>query len=147
MPISPTEFIGKKGAIEVLCEINPAGSRFQELTEGVSISRPTLSNRLAEGREASLLDTEAVAGKRGTTHRHVLTPRGATVRMLLFEQNVESSYKQYRTARLQFEKNKDKFREFLRQNTPNLSLEEQNHENYQTLLQRSNLSHMVEDDS
>jgi DNA-binding HxlR family transcriptional regulator len=102
MPISIDEYLSLKGSVELLCEINPHGSRFEALLAELPITRPTLTDRLAQGREASLLDREAVSGELGTTHTHVLSPKGATIRLWLDDNGVTVGYERYNQARKEF---------------------------------------------
>ncbi|WP_152417817.1 hypothetical protein [Haloferax mucosum] len=146
MPLSTRAYLSRKGTLELLCEINPAGSRFDDLVDELSISRPTLATRITEGSELSLIEQKAVSGERGTTHKHVLTPRGATLRVRMFEEGLVLSYRQYKNARKQFEENSERFTDSIFENPPNLSDEKRNQENLQTILQRSRLSHLIEDE-
>lgn len=102
MPLSINEYLAQKGATELLCEIDPHGSGFEELKAELPISGPTLSNLLAQGREMALFTTEAVSGKRGTTHNHVLAPQGATLRLWLDDNGVTAGYQRYKQARKAF---------------------------------------------
>ncbi|WP_139175841.1 hypothetical protein [Halobellus clavatus] len=138
MSLSVREFLTKQGAIELLCEINPFGSRFEELLEEVSISRPTLTNRLAEGREVGFFDLEAVSGDRGTTHAHVLTPKGATARNRLYEIGAVSSYRQYKNARKYFDEMKEEFIISLEEKTPYFNNESVNRDNWREVRNREN---------
>lgn len=145
MTLSARAYLSRKGTIELLCEINPEGSQFEELVAEVPVSRPTLSKRLAEGREVALLERQSISGERGTTHKHTLTPRGATVRMRLFERGLVLDYQQYKQARKQFKTSSDEFQQTIHTNLLNLSDEETNKQNLQTLLQRNGLTDMVEE--
>lgn len=102
MPYSIDEYLSLKGAVELICEIDPYGSRFDDLVAELPISRPTVSNRLAEGREASILEVEAISGEQGTTHKHVLTEKGALVRLELEKNGTVVAWESYKQARRQF---------------------------------------------
>lgn len=145
MTLSASDYLSNKGAIELLCEISPEGTRFEELVSEVPVSRPTLSKRLAEGREVSLLKRQPITGEQGTTHEHTLTPRGATVRVRLFEQGLVLEYQQYKQALKQFKTSTEEFQQAIKTNPPNLGNEEANMQNLQTILQRNALSDMVEE--
>lgn len=145
MSLSTRAYLSRKGTVELLCEINPEGSRFEELVDEVPVSRPTLSKRLAEGREVSILERQPITGAQGTTHEHNLTPRGATVRMRLFEQGLVLEFQQYKQARKQFKASSDEFQQEMTSNPLNLSDEDANKRNLQTLLQRNALSDMTEE--
>lgn len=102
MPDPTLEYLDRKGAIELLCEVKPGGSRFSELDDALPVSHQTLSRRLEEGRDASLLERKAISGHRGTTHTHLLTPRGAKLRLWWEERGLTASYQLYKKARQQF---------------------------------------------
>ncbi|WP_324759954.1 hypothetical protein [Haloarcula montana] len=140
MPLSTSEYLSRKGTIEVLCAISPSGSQFEELVTEVSISRPTVSQRLTEGQEVSLLHRKAVTRPNGTTHLHALTPRGATIRVRLFEQGTVLSYRQYNQARKEFNKSISEFHNSVDEHPPDLSDERANEQNLKTILQRDNIS-------
>ncbi|ELZ98077.1 hypothetical protein C440_02478 [Haloferax mucosum ATCC BAA-1512] len=64
----------------------------------------------------------------------------------MFEEGLVLSYRQYKNARKQFEENSERFTDSIFENPPNLSDEKRNQENLQTILQRSRLSHLIEDE-
>jgi DNA-binding HxlR family transcriptional regulator len=145
MTLSPSEYLSRKGTIELLCELSPEGSRFEELLDELPISRPTLSNRLTEGREVSFLEPRPIASEREGHQEYVFTPRGATIRVLLFQQGLVLEYQQYKLALKQFEAGCDKFKEGIETNPPNLGNSNLNEENLRTIIQRSDLSEMAEE--
>lgn len=120
MPFPVEAYLQQKGAIELLCELDPYGSRFEELLEDIPISRPTLSKRLAQAREASLLEREFETSGRGTTHRHVLTDKGAQLRLLLEDRGVTADYRNYKTAYNRFNERKASTRDYIQSNPPEL---------------------------
>lgn len=116
MSLSIEEYFSRKGAVELLCEIDPHGSQFNELASEMFISRPTLTDRLDEGIELSLFDSEAGSGNHGRTHMYVLAPKGATIRRLLEENGVVITYEQLKTLRQQFERTSSEFLEEMAEN-------------------------------
>lgn len=122
MPISIDEYLSQKGAVELLCEIDPHGSGFEELLAELPISRPTLTDRLAQGREASLLALEGISGERGATHQHVLSPQGATIRLWLDDNGVTTGYERYKQTRKEFHDQVEWTREEM--TDPRLSLDD-----------------------
>lgn len=103
MPLSTAEYLAQKGAVELICEIDPFGSRFDDLVEQIPVSRPTTSLRLEQGREAQLFERKALGGERGTTHLHVLTDKGARIRLLFDDNGVTADYRNYKTALRRFQ--------------------------------------------
>lgn len=102
MSLTIPDFLTKKGAVEVLCEIDPNGSRFKHLKRSVPVSHQTLSDRLDEGVEVSLLNRKIITTERGTGHTYTLTPQGATFRRYLEESATVIAYRQFKQTRTQF---------------------------------------------
>lgn len=100
------------GSTEILATIEPDGTRFGELNEKVGISRQTLSNRLMQGQELGLLDTEAIRGERGTTHKWVLTPKGARLRFQLIKMGAVETYDLLQDFRQRAETHEAEFKEW-----------------------------------
>lgn len=142
MPLSARAYLARKGTIELLCELDPEGSRFEELVAEVPISRPTVAKRLAEGQEVSLLEPQPITGERGTSHEYVFTPEGATLRNLLFQTGLVLEYQQYKQARRQFETSRDEFQKTVATDPPN---QRDHKDSLHTLLQRNALQDMVEE--
>jgi len=141
MSLSARAYLSRKGAIALLCEIDPEGSRFGELVAELPISRPTVAERLGEGQEVELLERQPITGEHGTSHEYVFTPSGATLRNLLYHQGLVVEYQQYKQAREQFETSRDEFPETIASDLPRLDDEDSLH----TLLQRNALSDFVEE--
>lgn len=111
MPESMDEYLDATGAIELLCEIPPGGARFEDLVDELPISRPTVSQRLIEGRELSLFERKPVSTEHGTTHKHILSLEGAALRTLLDDHGVTYAYLALKTARKQFHLETQEFRD------------------------------------
>jgi len=94
MATSVVEFLGEKGAAELLVKIDPNGSRRKELQELVNIAPNTLTKRLNEAREAGLIETQALGDPGETGHQYVMTPKGARLRLELEEEGVDKLYEQ-----------------------------------------------------
>ncbi|MFC7226801.1 winged helix-turn-helix transcriptional regulator [Salinirubellus salinus] len=94
--------LGAKGAVELLCEINPDGSQFNRLVEGVSVSRSTVSTRLQEGEELGLYERQEIQG-RGTSHAYQLTETGAGVRLYLDHSGLTERHRTIKMLRQQFD--------------------------------------------
>jgi len=119
------EYISRKGALQVLCEIDPHGSRFEEFVDAVTVSRPTLTNRLQEGQGISLLEVEAVHGERGTTHEYVLTPKGAVLRIWLDDMGMTRDYENMKRASKQFQRHVESTQDEIMRGS-SISFEEEN---------------------
>ena len=87
------EFLDKKdGAVEILATIDVNGTRYGELDDVVGVSHDTVALRLAEAEELGLVQREAVAGERGTTHKWALAGKGARIRRILESTGVVQHY-------------------------------------------------------
>jgi len=87
------EFLASQsGAVEILSSIDVDGTRFGELVDRVAVSRTTVSNRLHEAKELGLVTQEAITDERGTTHKWVLTGKGARLRQVLESEGVVKHY-------------------------------------------------------
>ncbi|WP_440765096.1 hypothetical protein [Natronorubrum sp. DTA7] len=104
MAIDRHEFLKKRGAIELLCEIDPRGSRWKELEPELSgiISKQTLATRLEQGRDVSLLDREPTDSETGSTNLHVFSPEGATLRLILEKSGTVRAYHQFKRSHNEF---------------------------------------------
>ena len=70
-------FIEKKGALDVLFEIEQGEKRFTDIQENVGISSATLSNRLKEGKVEGLWEEQLEESDDGSARRvYVITPKG-----------------------------------------------------------------------
>lgn len=96
------EWLRKKGAVELLCVVDVDGSRFGDLVEAVSISRPTVILRLKQARSAQLVKQRAIDGERGTTHVWGLTDQGATLRIEMLDNGTTKAFEKLKDARQEF---------------------------------------------
>jgi hypothetical protein len=122
------------------------------LTTRIAVDRYGVSGSLGSNRNferswtiSFAIKARTLAGERGTTHEYVLTPRGATIRTLLFERDVVLDYRQYRRARKQFERSRAEFIDAVDTDTAYLGDDEVNEKNLKTLLDRKAFSELVED--
>ncbi|MDG5821815.1 MULTISPECIES: winged helix-turn-helix transcriptional regulator [Natronococcus] len=98
---SVAEFLGRKGAIGLLCEIHPEGSQYTELANELEISRTTVSNRLQEGEAEGLFERERIEG-RGTTHAYVFTEAGAELRLRLDHAGITEKHRTIKRLQRKF---------------------------------------------
>lgn len=124
MPSSIDEFLGLKGAVEILCEIEPDGTHFTELDEWIPASHDTIDNRLDEGEKLGLFEREPVAGQPGSSHKWVLSPVGARMQQELERRGAIEAYRVYRDATHRFEEKEDEFKAWVKENPEQL----ENHE-------------------
>jgi DNA-binding HxlR family transcriptional regulator len=120
MRLPTAEYLRYKGAVELVCELNPSGSRFNELVTELPISRPTVDNRLLEAQAAALLDVELELGKRGKPKIYTFTSYGASVRLWLDDMGVTAEYRNYKTALQRFEEKQEMVRKSFETGTPDL---------------------------
>jgi DNA-binding HxlR family transcriptional regulator len=97
------EYLDRRGAIALLCTLSPRGSRFTELAEAVDVSRTTLSHRLEEGQEVSLIATVDADDDQRTNHEYVLTDTGARLRMVLNQSGLTTTHRLLTDYRRQFD--------------------------------------------
>lgn len=142
MSLSVSEFLTGKGAVELLCEVDPNGSRFKNLEDEVPVSKQTLTNRLGEGVEASLLEREFITAERGTSHVYALTPKGATFRRVLEESATVITYRQFKEVQNQLEEKKAEMREWARTELP--KFDDEDHERHLSQLQGDKTFHIPE---
>jgi len=100
--ITVSSYLGNRGAVELLCEIEPNGSQFTRLVEESPVSRSTVSSRLQEGEELGLYERREIEG-RGTSHTYQLTERGAKLRLYLDHTGLTERYHTIKALRQQFE--------------------------------------------
>jgi len=96
-----SDYLERKGAIELLCEIEPNGSQFSQLVGGVEITRNTVSSRLQEGEELGLIEKQDIQG-RGTDHAYRLTQAGAKLRLYLDHTGITEQYRIIKQLRRDF---------------------------------------------
>jgi len=116
-----SEFLSRKGAIELLCSIDMEGSRFNELAEGLEISTTTLAKRLREGQEVVLIRPFAVGGEQGTAHVYTLTERGLGVRHHMMDSGATGAYQMVREAQERFEEKAEEVRDWAVENSETLA--------------------------
>jgi DNA-binding HxlR family transcriptional regulator len=96
-------YLTRQGAVALLCVLSPNGSRFTELADAVDVSRTTLSQRLEEGQEVSLITTVESDDDERTAHEYVLTEAGARLRMVMNQSGLTTTYRLLRDYRRQFD--------------------------------------------
>jgi len=126
MPTSIDEYLSLKGAVELLCEISLNGSQYTELDEELAISHTTVGDRLDEGVEASLLTKELATGGHRTSHKYLLTPKGALIRWKLDTSGTTEAYYAFKNAQQRFNKKKGDIKEYFAENPESLENEELN---------------------
>jgi len=145
MTLTVSEFLTGKGAVELLCEIDPNGSHYSDLDDRLWISHQTLINRLSEGVEASLLQRELTSTDQGTSHKYVLSPKGATFRRVLEESATVIAYHQFKQSRVRLEEKKQEMRDWAQTELPKFN--EDQHERHLELLQNYQTYHIPEEDT
>ena len=113
MSLTVVEFFEQKGAVEIFCEIGKDGKQFKDINNNVSISHQTLSTRLRQAKEASLLDKEIV-----NLNDQIWRPTfpGKEIYDELVEQGVVEHYEVFRVSRQEFEKAEASFTEWVNEN-------------------------------
>lgn len=116
MGVSGQQFLDSDGAIELLCELDPIGSQFSELDEELPISHTTLTTRLGEAQELTLIEKRLVEknGKQVTVYSP--TNSGARIMLELRRNGVVETYHVLKDMRSRFEKKSDAVREWVDEN-------------------------------
>ena len=109
------KFIDKRGAVELLCAIDPSGSRFEQLEQRVAISRATVSRRLDEAEDADVV--KAVEDGDG----YALTETGATLRVFLDQHGATEKHRQLKRLRREFEQEVEALRAWIAENEEELA--------------------------
>lgn len=144
MPLTIDEYLSQEGAMEILCEIDPDGSRFTDLDEALAISHTTLRKRLVEGIEVSLLDQQEPQTEEGAANLYMLSPKGATFRRALHESGTMVAHRQLKDARNQFNSKKEMMQEWARTELPKFNNE--HHEGHLSLIQGGSDFYIVDED-
>lgn len=126
MPPSIDEYLSRKGAVELLCEISLNGSQYTELNEELAVSHTTVGDRLEEGVKASVLTKELVTGGHRTSHKYLLTPKGALVRWKLDTSGTTEAYHAFKNAQQRFNEKSGEIREYFDEHPESLENEELN---------------------
>ena len=108
-------YLEAKGAVELLCEIEPDGSQFTRLVEESSVSRSTGSTRLREGEQLGLYKRREIEG-RGTSHAYHLTETGAKLRLYLDHTGLTERHRTIKAVRRRFDEDVRKLTEWTREN-------------------------------
>lgn len=96
------EFLGLKGAVPLLCELNEEGVSFSDLEDNLPVATSTFNIRREQALNLDLI--EVVGEQLGSRGRHVytLTEKGKEIRDLLDERGVTQTYQQYRLLEEQY---------------------------------------------
>ncbi|WP_318569553.1 hypothetical protein [Salinigranum marinum] len=135
MSLSIEDYLFKDSAINVLCELDPEGSRLDELDERCPTSRSTISEVLGQGRMLGLLEQYAITGPEGQLGWR-FTPKGATLRLVLEDMGTTGAYKDYKSAKARYEKHVGQARHRIFENLEGLENAEANENSLERLLDR-----------
>ena len=137
MSLSIEDYLFKDSAINVLCELDPEGSRLLELDERMPTSKSTISEVLEQGRMLGLFEKYAITGPEGRLGWR-FTPKGATLRLVLEDMGAKGAYKDYKSAKARYEKHVSQARHRMFENIDGLENEEANENSLEQLLDRYN---------
>lgn len=135
MCLSIEDYLFKDSAINVLCELDPKGSRLVELDERCPTSRSTISEVLEQGRMLGLFEKYAITGSDGRLGWR-FTPKGATVRLVLEDTGAKGAYQDYKSAKARYEKHVGQARHRMFQNIEGLENDVANENSLDRLLDR-----------
>lgn len=135
MSLSIEDYLFKDSAINVLCELDPEGSRLDELDERCPTSRSTISEVLEQGRMLGFFEKYAVTGPEGRLGWR-FTPKGATLRLVLEDTGAKGAYQDYKSAKARYEKHVGQARHRMFQNIEGLENDAANANSLDRLLDR-----------
>jgi DNA-binding HxlR family transcriptional regulator len=111
------DFLDRKWAVELLCEVDTDGTRFTELKEELGrISSSTLWQLLSKAVDLGLLDEEKRRDGQSSHDVYVLTNRGAHLRLMMKWQDVENLYGYLKLVREDFFEHRERFVEWVENN-------------------------------
>jgi DNA-binding HxlR family transcriptional regulator len=104
-------FIERKGALEVLFEVERGEKRFTDIQENVEISSATLSNRLKEGKVEGLWKEELEESEDGSAQRvYVLSSQGDALYEDAIELNIPELIDQLQEVEAKYQQRLDELR-------------------------------------
>lgn len=145
MSLSIEDYLFKDSAINVLCELDPEGSRLVELDERCPTSRSTIAEVLKQGEDLGLLEQYAITGPEGQLGWR-FTPKGATLRLVLEDTGAKGAYEDCKSAKARYEKHVGQARHRMFQNIEGLENEEANENSLERLLDRHKQTENTDDE-
>lgn len=116
MGISASDFLNRKGAIELFCELSPHGSRWTELDNEIMASHSTVTDRIEEAQELGLITHELIDRSGESVNVYTPTNRGARFMLALETQGVAETYRHLKETRQKYEEQTEKIREWVLDN-------------------------------
>lgn len=127
------EYIREKGAVELLCELEPDGVRYSDLEENMPVAPNTVLKRASQGRKAGLVQVIGQARRRGGMHKYALTPKGARLVERLEDTGARERYHRYREIQKEFEAQAEDFRDWVANNSQKLDDDDRNQQAFEQL--------------
>ena len=137
--ITVSSYLNNRGAVELLCEIEPNGSQFTWLVDESPVSRSTVSSRLQEGEELGLYERREIEG-RGTSHTYQLTEKGAKLRLYLDHTGLAERCRTIEALRQQFDEGVKSLTKWAKENEEVLDSSFEGHSYRQHLCEYSDFS-------
>jgi DNA-binding HxlR family transcriptional regulator len=135
MTLSIEEYLFTDAAINVLCELDPEGSRLVELDERCPTSRSTITEKLKQGQKLGLLEQYAITGSEGRLGWR-FTPKGATLRLVLEDTGAKGAYQDWKSAKARYKKHVEQARRRMFENIEGLENDAANASSLDRLLDR-----------
>jgi orc1/cdc6 family replication initiation protein len=115
------EFLEQKGAIPLLCEISPDGTRWSELTAALDVSHTTVSKRLEEAQAVSVITLKPIHSDRGAGLQYTLTSKSNHLRVVFDSLGLTKTYYRFKEVRDQYQSREAEAREWVATNKDRLA--------------------------
>jgi hypothetical protein len=107
--VAISEFLRKKGAVELLALLDGIGFRFDEIDKALNISRGYINDRRDEALNLDLIYPDREERDGSIRRVWALTPLGLCVSYLMRHIGVPQSHDRLRSARTEYNEKKDEF--------------------------------------
>lgn len=106
-----TDFLYRKGGLEILIEIGSGSATFQQIDDTVLVSSSTISNRLSEATQLDLVEITHRPTDYGTQKRYELTDQGMTVFRWAEQLDLDYNIKERRRLKRTYDTKRESLKE------------------------------------
>ena len=108
-----TDFLYRKGGLEILIEIGSGSATFQQIDDTVLVSSSTISNRLSEATQLDLVEITHRPTDYGTQKRYELTDQGMTVFRWAEQLDLDYNIKERRRLKRTYDTKRESLKEYV----------------------------------